>query len=168
MTDYDVRAAIREVVEHSDLSDPGEIAAKVAENVPAKVLRTVFTDVLREYVRIALHSYSKWGRAGAAAEGDESESSAHPAKSAKVSGYQSWARILRQPVSVEGNAWKPFGQCFTADVDYLASSRRKIAENVLAEAARYEKYAAAMREHGAPVVSLLPEEVGMAIEGGDR
>lgn len=170
MTDFDIRAAIREVVETSDLTDPGEIATKVAEQVPAKALRGVLVDVLRDYVRITLHSFTSWRRPEPGQDSDARRPIS--SRSAKVAAYQSQAReharLLRQPVAVESNVWKQFGECSTDDLDFLASERRDNAARNLAAAERFEKYAAALEEHSAETVADLPDAVIASIEDGQQ
>jgi len=163
MTEFNVRAVIREVVEESGLTDPGEIAAKVAENVPAKALRPVLAEVLRDTVRIALHSYKTWRQPSPEPERDRRPSSG---RSAKVGAIRDWARVLRQPVAVEGNVWKQFGECSADDLAFLAVDRRENAAESLAAAVRFEKYAAALDEHGAEAVADLSDEVIASIEDG--
>jgi hypothetical protein len=163
MTDFNLRATIREVVESSGLTDPGDIAAKVAENVPQKLLRTVLADALRDVVRIELHSYTSWRRPEPEPNHGRSPSGS---RSAKVAAYRVWARILRKPVAVEGNEWKAFGECGPEDLSFLAQDRRQNAAESLAAAERFEKYAAALEEAGAETVADLPDAVIASIEDG--
>ncbi len=58
MTDFSVTATIREVAESMDLSDPGEIAAEVANRVPEEALRSVLaTDQRRAHTAT---SHPEW------------------------------------------------------------------------------------------------------------
>jgi hypothetical protein len=48
---FDLRSEVRAVLNDTSLSDPGDIADKVAEQIPARSLRRVLRHVLRSYVR---------------------------------------------------------------------------------------------------------------------
>lgn len=161
MTVYDVREAIRAVVEDSDLTDPGDIAAKVVEQIPSRDLRPVLALVLREYVRTQLHSFERWRTR---LEGEESQ---RPNRSAKREAIRAWARVLRKPVAVEDNVWKQFGECTVEDLRFLAVDRRQNAAESIAAAERFEKYTAAVDECGVEVVADLPDDVIASIESGD-
>lgn len=160
---YDIRAAIREVVETSDLTDPGEIAMKVAGDVPQKALRSALAVALRAMVRIELHSYTSWRRPE-----PEPSRTGQPTqtRSAKVAAVRAWARVLRKPVAVSENVWKAFGECTAEDLDFLAADRRENAAQSIAAAERFEKYAAALDEHGAATVADLPDDAIASIEDG--
>lgn len=159
MSDFDIRAAIRNVVEESNLSDPGDIAAKVIDQIPGRDLRAVLTVVLREYVRTQLHSFERW-RAP-----DPEPVKAN--RSAKVAAVRAWARMLRKPVAVEDNIWKQFGDCGVEDLLFLAEDRRRNAAESIAAAERFEKYVAAVEESGVDTVAELPDAVIASIEDGD-
>jgi hypothetical protein len=158
MSDFDIRAAIREVVDSSDLTDPGEIAAKVAEQVPAPKLRHVLAMVLRDYVRVELHRYRTWRK--------PVEPAPKPARSPHQAAVREWVRVLRQPVAVEENVWKQFGECSADDLAFLAGDRRQNAADSIAAAERFEKYAAALDESGAETVADLSDAVIASIEDG--
>lgn len=162
-TPYDIRQAIREVLATTDLVDPGDIAARVAADVPGREIRAVLAVVLRDFVRIELHGYGR-----RAESGRDNAAVPQPARSAKVSAIRTWARLLRKPVAVEGNAWKQFGECTLEDLGFLAEDRRQNAAESVAAAERFEKYAAALAERDVETVAALPDDVIASIEGGDQ
>lgn len=164
MSTFDIRAAVREVIDTTDLTDPGDIALKVAENVPSKHLREVLAAVLRDFVRIEFHAYDR--RRPSA----EPTTERHPRgpRSAKVGAIRAWARLLRKPVAVEANVWKQFGECTLDDLGFLAEDRRRNAAESVAAAERFDKYSAAMAEYGVATVADLPDDVIASIEGGDQ
>jgi len=162
-TDYDVRAAIRSVINETDLASPDDISDKVATNVPERQLRAVLADVLREFVRVELTRHRS-GIASPVASQSESPvaAAAVSAKRAAIVDYA--ARWLRERVAVAENEWKLLGDCHRGDLLYLAEARRRNAERSLSAAGRYDRYAVALAEHGAARVADLPHAVIAAIE----
>lgn len=158
--EFDINALIRDAVENG-VTDPGEIAAVVTPLVPAKLLRDVLRFVLRPYVRTYLHSYPTWRQPE-----PEPQEKRDPrqSRSAKVGAIRAWSKVLGQPVAVEANVWKKFGQCSSEDLGFLAADRRQNAAESVAAAERFEKYQAAMDEHCAETVADLPDSAIASIE----
>jgi hypothetical protein len=52
MTDFSLRALVRNVLDETDLTSPDEIAEKVAASIPKDQLRAVLAMTLRDFVRV--------------------------------------------------------------------------------------------------------------------
>lgn len=155
--DFDVRAAVRAVMAETDLAEPSDIAAKVAESIPAKQLRAVVAVVLRDYVRIQLHE----GRRATdfAALADVSPAGVKPNASAKVRAIRDAApRWLRDRVFI-GVGWTLLGECTYENLRYLESERRDNAAASTAAAEYYARLAELVRRHNVACVADLPLHV---------
>lgn len=152
MTDFDIRKAIRSVIDDTDLASPDDIAAKVVGDIPAKALRDVAQVLLREYVRIELTR-------------ERMHESPRPmsSRSSKVSAIRTaaseWARRLRERVYVGDAEWKLLGECTYENLQYLAADRHEHAARNLAAAIRFEVLADALQKHGVEHVADLPSPV---------
>lgn len=143
MSDYDIRAAVREVIEETDLTSPEEIAGKVAESVPARQLRPVLADVLRDFVRLEL------GR-------ERRHNVTVPARSAKRDAIVEYGqRWLRDRVSVAGE-WQMVGDCTRDDCLTIAAERRENARRNESAAQVWEARAALLTKHRARRLADLP------------
>jgi hypothetical protein len=154
MSAYDIRAAVRAVMDETDLTSPEEIAAKVAESVPAKSLRAVLATVLRDYVRIEL--------------GRDRSPVLRPAPtgSAKVRAYREYAqRWLRERVFVGDSGWKLLGDCTYENLRYLEQERLVNAERSRLAAARYATLAELVQRHSVARVADLPAALLTEAEG---
>ncbi|HEY6110034.1 MAG TPA: hypothetical protein VIV56_14140 [Gemmatimonadales bacterium] len=149
MTDYDIRAAVRAVMDETDLTAPEEVAAKVAGDVPAKSLRPVLAFVLRDYVRIQF-----------GVERMSNHLHPLPTRSAKVEAYREYAaRWLRERVHVGNSEYKLLGDCTLDNVRYLEAERRENAARSLAVAERFAQLAEVMARHKARRVADLSPQV---------
>jgi hypothetical protein len=153
MTDFDLRTAVRAVIDETDLTDPGDIAAKVAEQIPAKILRAVVVSLLRDYVRVVFHSYPPM-------RGGENHSRPKPvaSPSAKVSAIRRAAPgwLLRR-VHV-GDSYLMLSDCGYDHLAYLAQARHAKAAQTTAAAEWYERAAAAVRDAKVSTLGQLPAD----------
>lgn len=151
MTTFDLRAAVRHVLDTTDLADPRDIATKVAENVPANQRIYALTTALDPYVREAIQRRRN---------SNPIIGSASPRTgSSKVAAIQAYARALRDQVHVGAGAWKPLGDCTYDDLMFAAEERREHARQNAAAAERYQTLADLVRDEGAARVADLPVEV---------
>lgn len=154
MSDFDIREAVRAVIEETDLTAPEEIAAKVAEGVPARQLRPVLSWVLRDYVRVEL------GR-------DRRHHHDVPlfARSAKREAIVEYAqRWLRDRVSV-ANEWKMVGDCTAEDCLTVAAERRENARRNVLAAELWEARADLLKQHRSRRLADLPPDALGEAEG---
>lgn len=168
MSDFDIRKAVHAVMAETDLTSPEEIAAKVAEDVPAKALRAVLARVLRTYVRIELGiSRMPTMHVPDPANPVSSPNIRTPgsARSAKVRAIREAAPgWLRDRVYIGNHIWKMIGDCTYENLRYLESERVDNAERSRAAAARYGRLADLVKKHKAARVADLPAHVLIAGE----
>lgn len=152
MSDFDIRATVRAVMDETDLTSPEEIAAKVAESVPQRELRRVLATVLREYVRVEI------GRARMTTSRPEPE--VKPSRSAKVTAIRGAApRWLRERVFVGDSTWLLLGECTYDNLKFLESERQVNAARSAAAAERYGRLAGLVKRHKVSRVADLPRRV---------
>lgn len=151
MTSYDIRAAIRTMIDETDLTAPEDIAARVVQEVPEDQLRAVLAMVLREYIRVEL------GRQRMAPQPGPTPA---PTRSAKVSAIRAAGpKWLRDRVFVGNSTWLMLGECGYEQLRYLESERRTNAARSVAAADRYARLAELVETYNVPRVADLPVEV---------
>jgi hypothetical protein len=175
---FDIRTAIREVLDQTDITDPGDIAEKVAAEVPQDELRPVLTLVLRDFVRIEIGLGRARHRAEATPESEtprlEPEATGRRAKqpfnpSTKVEGIRQTApRWLHDRVSVGDAGWKLTADCTYEDLKTLQLQRLKNAARSQAIAKWYGRLADLVRENQVDRVGDLPTDVLIAFEARTR
>jgi hypothetical protein len=154
MNDFDIRQAVRSVIEETDLTEPSEIAAKVAESVPPKQLRSALADILRPFI------VSELGRLQLAS----ATAIRHVPSAKRAAIVELGQRWLRQRVAVD-QTWKMVGDCTRDDCLTLAAERRRHAEQNAAAAATWEARAALLARHDAARLADLPADVLTEAEG---
>lgn len=160
---YDLRASVKQVLDTSGLNSPAEIAAKVAEDVPAHALRACLrltlaayaAQIIREDRNYAAPNFQTPASHGTpGAQGDRAGGRPWGAR------YRDhWQRALRGPVNVGDKQWKQLGDCGYADLEFLAAERVKNAERNAAAARYYNGLRALLTEHDVATVRDLPAEV---------
>jgi hypothetical protein len=147
MTDFDLRAAVIVVLDTTPLTEPADIATKVAKNVPAKQLRAALTAALVSYVA----TVNQQRRMDNPLLGGSQSG-----RSSKVAGIADWwTAAMRDRVHVDGGQ-KMLGDCTFADLMFAAAERRQQARWNEAKADQYEALAKKLREHDVECVSGLP------------
>src|SRR5688572_9456756 len=135
MSDFNLKHEIKKVIDSTDLANPHDIAAKVAESIPAKLLRVALAQALPELVRVEL------GRARTHAVPQPTTASN---RSSKVTGIrEAWRRHLRDRVHVGRGIWQMLADCTAENFRAAAEERRANAAANLAAADRYDGYAEA-------------------------
>lgn len=161
MSAIDLRAMVREIADGSSLRGPREIAAKVAENVPAKQVRAALAEALVAYVREELT------RARAVPAAPAPAGNRNSGRSSKVAAIrEAWRRTLAGQFHVGEGRWARLAECSYEQVAFLAAERRDQAARNAAMAAVFERLATAMRTHGAAVVGDVPDETLAEILSG--
>lgn len=156
MSAYDIRAAVKAVIDETDLTSPEEIAAKVAEMVPGRDLRPTLATVLRDFVRIELGR----ARSGAYQPTAQVPPDRLTNRSAKVSAIRDAApRWLRERVYTGESGWLLLGDCSYDHLKYLQSERLENAARSAAAADRYGRLADLVKRHKVSRVSDLPRRV---------
>jgi hypothetical protein len=158
MSDFSLIALIRKVIDETDLANPADIAAKVAEMVPPKSVREAFAQALPFVVQVEVSRYHS----------APPRRSANP--SSKVAALRDYADVwrvkLRERISVGNHDWKLLADCSATDFRQAAEGRRVHAAGALANAARFDTYAAACEEHKVARFADLPEKVQAELLGG--
>lgn len=153
MSDFDIRKAVLAVIDETDLATPEEIAAKVAESVPGRELRSVLAFVLRDFVRVEL------GRGRMASRAPERSTSAKPQRSAKVASIRDYGRRWLRDREFVGDTWKLLGDCSYENLRYLEADRVQNAARSTAAATRYGHLADLVKKHKTDRVAGLPDRV---------
>jgi hypothetical protein len=156
MAEYDIRKAVKAVMDGSDLASPEEIATKVAEGVPPRNLRSVLATVLRVYVRVEL---GRERMATSPRQAPEAKAPVKANRSAKVAAIREAApRWLRDRVFV-GTQWLLLGDCSYVHLKFLESERTANASRSAAAAARYGHLAELVKQYHVSRVADLPRAV---------
>jgi hypothetical protein len=164
MSKYNLRTDVKSVLASTSLTDPGEVADKVAESMPANALRAALRVTLRSYVR-QIMSEERTSSADQTSTGsgqrtsDAQSRSAAAGRSSKVRAIRDgWKRHLEDRVHV-GSEWMLLGDCTHDNLIALATEREEIAAKTEAWAQHYRRLAGLVAEHGVAQVRDLPAEV---------
>lgn len=156
MSDFDLRKAIRTVLDETDLSSPEEVAQKVAESIPANRRLAVLAMALRDTVRIEMSRIR-----------NDPPPSLKGNASAKVRAIREAApKWLRDRVYV-GTGWTLFGDCSYEEVLYLRTERLENAARSHAKGEHYGRVAAEMKRCRVTRVADLPRRVLDTLEAND-
>lgn len=163
MSDFDLRALVRQRIEMTTETEPGRIAADVAADVPPEHYLDALTTALVPLVREILGQ----GRMASRRTGESSprpRNSPHPVRSAKVTAIRQemWKRRLRDNIWVgaEGTERKFLADCTVGDLDRAIALRRGMAAANLVVADELAVVRDALdTDEKAKVVADLPERV---------
>lgn len=183
---YDLRAELRNILDTTDLTDPGEITDKVIATIPPDALVDVLRQVLRPYVQNFLgtdrlrliqssssdHRFNDAHCRPAAAgqpldreSGSQSSADSHDGRAAAP---RSWKRdgirdIFRSRMPGQG---KMLGDCTVEDITAAAIERETLSAKNAAWAVRYRKLAKRMEQYHVTLVSeLSPDLVRDILQG---
>lgn len=159
MADFNLRHAIRDVLNDSAEADPGVIA----ELVFAQIGPRDRAEALRQSLRIMVRQVVSESRISLR---DTVSRPPMVASSSKVAGIRSWHRQLQSRVHVGGTEWKLLGDCGYADLMACAAERIELADRNRAWAERYAGWAELVQTHGVARLRDVPESV-LAVVLGD-
>jgi len=166
--DFSIRREIRDIIDTTDLTSPHDIAAKVAENVPAKLLRVALTQSLSELVRVELGILRARMYNQPAEVADQGPRSSRSAKVIAIrQASAGWREALRERVHVGNGNWLLLSECSAEHLRFAAEERRIIAARTLASADRYEQLGAACEKYKVGCVADLPEAALAALLGAE-
>ncbi len=152
---FDLHALVRSVTDGSSLRGPREIAAKVAENVPANKRLAALEDALVPYVRIYLQHARQ-----PASPAPKQTGNRNSARSSKVTAIrEGWKKTLAGQFHIGAGEWQALADCTYENVAFLAAERRDVAARTVAAAEMFEALANAMRKAKVNHVRDLPESV---------
>jgi hypothetical protein len=151
MTDFDLRALVREVCDHSTVADPLMLAKEVNRRIKQADRDAALESALPLVVQNELGRLRM--RHHAPIPGT-------PQPSRKVAGIREmWRRTLRDRINVgpDVSDWKFLADCTAEDLDYAAALREEHARRNAARAAQYRRLAELLNGHGVSTVGELPE-----------
>lgn len=156
---FDVRSAVRAVIRETDLTSPDEIAAKVAESVPAGELRAVLAIALRDLVRI------EFGRSRMESGASPIHLPTPPARSAKVRAIREAApKWLRDRVCIGGSTHIMVRDCTYENLRYIEAQALIRVDRERATARRWGTLAELVQRHGVERVADLPAALIAGVE----
>lgn len=188
MSEFNLRALVREVRNTSTMLDPHLIAAEVLRRIGDADLRSALAECLASLVREEIRHARNQGSFPLPPEPPSRPSmlrpvqpvgtfagttgnapaNPRPARSAKVAAIRAAAHSWMQDVihtSADPREWKRVGDCTFSDLMFAATSRREQARRTNAKAAEYEALAGLVRAHGVERVRDLPEHVLRGVGG---
>lgn len=164
---YDLRADVKSVLNSTSLTDPGEIADKVAESVPARSLRAALRLTLRAYVRQIMAEQRSPSFSGSGhTRHDTQLSPAAAGKSWKRSGVRDGWQLRLDAIYHAGEEYKQLRHMTYADLMFAANEREQIARKNKAWARTLHSWAALLTEHDVETFGELPVKVQMKALGG--
>lgn len=167
-TSFDLRAEVRHVLDTTSLADPGDVADKVVESVPAVELRRALRATLRALVREVMRHDR------AATLDSPSSQTAHDTHLTSAAGGTSWKVTgIRDQFAAQMSAryhvadgWKLLRDMGAADLRAAAAERETLAAENAAAAARLTSWADALDAAGVAVMADLPAVTLAALFGG--
>lgn len=157
MSEFDLQAVVNVVLDGTELTDPRQVAAAVASQIPAKDRLAALTQALDSFVREAMQRRRQRNPiVGPRATG-------RSAKVAAIRGW--WERAMNDRVNVGPRAtdWKHLGDCGYDDLMYAAASRWDKAREITAAGDRYAELAKLLNRHSVTSVKALPPEAVQAL-----
>lgn len=155
MTDFNLRALVREVMDNSTLKTPDEIATEVAKRIPADCIADALQQSLRTFTRQVISEERPHGMRGISAPVASS-------RSAKVAGIRDgWQRKLRARYHVGEGAYEFLGECTAENLIFIATDLDEQAARKQARARGFRRLAEALETNGVERVKDLPAELLM-------
>lgn len=158
-----VNDLIREVITETDLDNPREIAAIVADRTLETELRDWYAGTLVSTVRSVFAADRQAARA-LAAKAVPASRRKKPQTSASLS--TAHQKILGTVAAASEGVWKKLAEFTAADALAAAGCRWGQSEALRVEAARFERLGKAVADAGVAVFGDLPEQVFMAAYSG--
>lgn len=168
MSDFNLRAVIREVAGRSTIRDPDQLADEIMRHIPQESWMEAMRAALKPMVREVISAERPHGTF-TRGYGKPSPSPAinTPSKgSTKVSGIRDgWQEHLRARYATDGGTWKFLGECTYEDLQFIAARLDKQAEAHASKARGMRSLAAALTDHDAATVRDLPSAFLMTALG---
>ena len=142
---FDLRTLVDQVLADTDLTEPGDIAAEVAERTPRHELRGAYVVALAGYVRVINN----------ASRHNNPILKPNSGQSAKVTAIRDWWRAALHDRVYVDKTWKTLGNCTYGDLMLVAKQRRELANANMVTADRYEALAQLLLTNGVDTVADL-------------
>ena len=162
MSDFDLRALIREVAAASTVADPSVLVAEVSARIAPGDRGAALDQCLRSVVVVMLSQMRMSLRSTGGQNGGDTH--ARPAaggspshKGARI--REHWRRALRETIYVSVAEWKFLAECTVTDLDFAAGVRENNAAWNMVQAERLRRLGKLLAEHGADTVGDLPDDV---------
>lgn len=154
---FDLSGLVRSVTDGSGLRGPREIAAKVAENVPARQRLAALEQALIPYVREYLTRARNAAPVTPISAAPRNRNSANSSRVTAI--REAWRKTLVGQFHVGHGQWAVLADCSFDAVMFIAGERRENARRNAAAADMFERLADAVRVASADRVGDLPESV---------
>lgn len=152
MTDFDLRATVRAVLDDTDLTSPDEVTDKVIGSIPAEAVEDVLWMLLRDWIHI---EFSRLRR-----KAPEPIQSGRSNGSAKVRAIRDAAPgWLRDRVWIGDGAYALVSDCTYENLQFLRADREQSAARHLASADAFGRLADLVKKHKVGRVGDLPKRV---------
>ena len=113
--EFNLRALVRDVLDHSTLKTPDEVAAEVAKRIPRTRTADALRQAMRTFVRQVISEERPHGSHAVRPPVGSSRSS-------KVAAIRDgWQRKLRARYHVGGGAYEFLGECTAENLIFIAS-----------------------------------------------
>lgn len=159
MSELNLRALVREVMNTSTLRDPSSLADEVAKRIPQEHAADALRQCLRLMVRQVMSEERPHSTPGTPGGIGSPVSSS---RSSKVSAIRDgWQKHLRSRWHVGEGEYQFLGDCTHEDLTFISSDLDKQAEQNQAKARGMRALASALTEHNVKCVKQLPAELLM-------
>lgn len=154
---FNLRTAVNDILDTTDLTDLGEIASKVDEQVPDELIRPLFRTLLRGYVRETMN----WRRMSPGTPAAlPPVAGTTPTVSSKVDAIRAAAPTwLHERIYVGAGQRKLLSDCGIADLQYWEGELQRIADRATATQRRPRQLRALLVEYRVDRVGDLPPAV---------
>jgi hypothetical protein len=159
MSDFSLRAVIRQVATRSTIRDPDALADEIMRQIPSEH----FLDALRAAIKPMVREVISEERPHGTFTRGVGRASTQPAISTPTRGSMKvtairdgWQDHLRARYSVERGEWKFLGECTYEDLQFIAARLDRQAEMHASKARGMRSLAAALTDHDAETVRDLP------------
>ncbi|WP_280465990.1 hypothetical protein [Nocardia brasiliensis] len=171
-----IRSLVIQVLEETGLSDPREIAEKVASMIPAEQQRRMLVDALVGQVRLEMGQQrnnaltnvftpAATPRPAPAIGGSIQTAPKYPPvnRSAKVAGIRDWwADMLTSRIHVGDSRWMQLGQCGMRELEFAEHERRDQAAKEINRAKQFMRLRELLEKYDVKTVAELPENAARA------
>lgn len=159
-SEFHLGALVRQVMDETDIADPHELAAKVAEMVPARLRLEALRQALPTFVRVRVTQDRGSHTVSPSARGSGNTNSGRSSKVAAIrAAAPAWKKALRERLNVGDRVWRFLGECTIENLRFAAVQRRQMALHNSEAAGRYDRIADALETHSVETVQQLPEPV---------
>lgn len=157
---YNLLADVTAVLHGTSLCDPGEIADKVAESVPSRMLRHCLRMTLRQYVASVMRQERDTNSSGSSQSPRDTQGTAAAAGSSwKRNGIRDgWRRHLTDRYAVAG-VWMSLAEMTHDHLITAAVERETLAAANVNRAARLRDWADLLHVHKATTFGDLPANI---------